>query len=236
MPVFQLLPDSYKFPPIELAEPEGLLAVGGDLSLMRLVAAYRQGIFPWYGPGEPILWWSPAPRCVILPQGQSAGGGGGLHLPRSVKKTLDSGEFSFTVNAAFDKVIRSCAAAKRPGQPGTWLVPEMVAAYRALHRAGGAHSVEAWQDGELAGGLYGVAVGRAFFGESMFYLRPNASKAAFAWLAGELFSRGFRFIDCQQDTGHMRRFGAELVSIPRFKALLAQAAAEPDETEFFHIG
>jgi leucyl/phenylalanyl-tRNA--protein transferase len=225
MPVYALSRDSYKFPPIELAEPDGLLAIGGDLSLMRLVSAYRNGIFPWYGPGEPILWWSPTPRCVILPPRY----GKGLHVPRSVKKILALKKFTFTVNMAFDKVIANCAGIFRPDQSGTWIVPEMVEAYCALHRAGGAHSVEAWQNGELAGGLYGVVMGRAFFGESMFHIQPNASKAAFAWLAERLFAGGFEFIDCQQETQHMLRFGAELLSLERFKVVLAEAMADPDD-------
>lgn len=228
MPVYALAEDSELFPPVEQAEPDGLLAIGGDLSLARLLAAYRRGIFPWYGPGQPILWWSPAPRCAVLPPGPS----GGLHIPRSLKKILASARFTFTVNAAFDKVVRSCARAFRPGQSGTWIVPEMIQAYLRLHRAGAAHSVEAWREGELAGGLYGVALGRAFFGESMFYRQPEASKAAFAWLAGSLFERGFRFIDCQQETGHMSRFGAELLPRDRFQALLAEAVSQPGDDEF----
>lgn len=231
MPIYALAEDSYEFPPARLAEPNGLLAVGGDLSLARLTAAYRQGIFPWYSLGEPILWWSPSPRCVILPpQGQ-----GGLHVPRSVKKILRAGTFTFTVNAAFDRVIRSCAAIYRPEQPGTWIIPEMIEAYIELHRAGRAHSVEAWQGGELAGGLYGVAMGRAFFGESMFYTRANASKAAFAWLAEKLFESGCMFIDCQQETEHMLRFGAELLPRARFEALCAEAVEQTAEIEFFKL-
>lgn len=231
MPIYALAEDSYMFPPVELAEPEGLLAIGGDLSLPRLVSAYRQGIFPWYGEDQPILWWSPSPRCVVLPPR----GDGGLHVPRSVRRALDSGEFSFTINRAFERVIGHCSATPRPGQGGTWIVPEMIEAYVRFHLAGGAHSVEAWNNGELVGGLYGVSMGRVFFGESMFYLRPNASKAAFAWLARQLFARGFKFIDCQQETDHMLRFGAEMLTLERFKALLAEALAGPDDAEFFGI-
>lgn len=225
MPIYALPSDSCAFPPIELAEPDGLLAVGGDLSLPRLVNAYRHGIFPWYSEGDPILWWSPRPRCIILPEE--------LHIPHSVNKVLTSGQFSFTVNAAFDEVIGHCASVYRQDQPGTWILPEMIAAYKSFNRAGGAHSVEAWQDGELAGGLYGIAMGRAFFGESMFHLRPNASTAAFAWLAHNLFERDFRFIDCQQDTEHMRRFGSRLLSLEKFKTFLQEAVSEPDESDFF---
>lgn len=227
MPIYALPEDSCMFPPIELAEPDGLLAVGGDLSVPRLFNAYRHGIFPWYSQGDPILWWSPRPRCVILPEN--------FHVPRSVNKVLTSGQFSFTVNAAFDKVIRHCASIYRPGQPGTWIVPEMIAAYKCFNRAGGAHSVEAIQDGKLVGGLYGIAIGRAFFGESMFHLRANASKAAFAWLARNLFTRGFRFIDCQQDTEHMRRFGSTLLPLEKFKTLLGGAISKADTSKIFQI-
>lgn len=231
MPVYQLDINSYLFPPTRLARPDGLLAVGGDLSFGRLVAAYRQGIFPWFGHGDPILWWSPTPRCVVLPPHE----GGGLHLPRSLKKVLSAGKFTFTVNKAFDKVIRLCAGIMRRGQVSTWIVPEMVEAYNALHQRGVAHSVEAWQDGQLVGGLYGIAMGRAFFGESMFYTRRDASKAAFAWLAQKLFERGFMFIDCQQETEHMLRFGAEMLPRRRFEELREQALAQPDEIEFFGL-
>ena len=225
MPIYALPADSFNFPPIELAEPNGLLAVGGDLSVPRLVNAYRHGIFPWYSEGDPILWWSPRPRCVILPEN--------LHVPRSLNKVLTSEKFSFTVNAAFNEVIGHCSAVYRPGQPGTWIVPDMIAAYKRLHMAGGAHSVEAWLEGELVGGLYGIAMGRAFFGESMFHLCADASKAAFAWLARELFALGFKFIDCQQDTEHMRRFGSTLLALEEFKTLLSTAVAGPDATGFF---
>ena len=231
MPVYRLNEDTYMFPPTDWGRPDGLLAVGGDLSLTRLVVAYRQGIFPWYGHGDPILWWSPAPRCVILPPHE----GGGLHIPRSVKKIVASGKFTFTVNKAFDKVIRLCAAIYRPGQPGTWIVPEMIEAYIELHEAQCAHSIEAWQDGQLVGGLYGVSIGKAFYGESMFYSRPNASKAAFAWLAQNLFERGFMFIDCQQETEHMLRFGAEMLSREDFEELRMKAVYKSDEFEFFGL-
>lgn len=231
MPVYQLAEDSYLFPPTRLARPDGLLAVGGDLSFARLVIAYRQGIFPWFGPDDPILWWSPSPRCVVLPPHA----GGGLHLPKSLKKVLAAGKFTFTVNKAFDKVIRLCAGALRPGQFSTWIVPEMVEAYIRLHKGGAAHSIEAWQDGQLVGGLYGVAIGRAFFGESMFYTQPDASKAAFAWMAQRLFERGFHFIDCQQETEHMLRFGAEMLPRERFEKLRIQAVTQPTELEFFGL-
>lgn len=220
MPLFRLAADSVLFPPVELAEPDGLLAIGGDLSLERLLAAYRQGIFPWYGADTPILWWSPNPRCVLFPER--------LHLPASLRRVLNSGRFSFTVNRAFRAVMENCARAPRPGQDGTWIVPEMVDAYTRLHLRGRAHSVEAWQDGELAGGLYGVSLGRAFFGESMFYHRPDASKAAFAWLAKQLTRLGFEIMDCQQETEHMLRFGAELVDRREFLQVIKRAMKRED--------
>ncbi|MDR2892838.1 MAG: leucyl/phenylalanyl-tRNA--protein transferase, partial [Deltaproteobacteria bacterium] len=170
MPVYQLSGHDLTFPPARLAEPDGLLAVGGDLSLPRLLAAYSQGIFPWYAEGLPILWYSTHPRCVLFPEK--------LHVPRSLARLLRQGKFIFSVNQSFATVIRQCAATPRPGQPGTWILPEMIQAYCELHEAGYAHSVEVWQGENLVGGLYGVALGRVFFGESMFYAVPDASKAA----------------------------------------------------------
>lgn len=225
MPLFRLSPEHNLFPPVQLSEPEGLLAVGGDLSCARLVEAYRNGIFPWYEEGSPILWWSPDPRSVILP--------GGLHVPRSVDRLLKRNCFSFSINRAFGEVIQNCARSFRPGQDGTWLLPEMRAAYILFHKKGYAHSIEAWQDGELAGGFYGVAIGRAFFGESMFYRKGDASKAAFAWFARRFFASGHRFIDCQQDTEHMRRFGSELMDRQDFMTLLSAAVKEDGEPALF---
>lgn len=215
MPVYLLNDDIRLFPPVDLAEPDGLLAVGGDLSIPRLLNAYSRGIFPWYSEESPILWWYTNPRFALFPNK--------LHVPRSLKKILTSPRFTFSVNSAFATVIKNCAASFRPDQAGSWLVPEMVEAYIALHNAGWAHSVEAWQDGELAGGLYGVAMGRAFFGESMFYSRPNASKAAFAWFVPKLANLGFELIDCQQETPHLERFGAELIEGGIFSSLLDKA-------------
>lgn len=212
MPVFLLNDDIETFPSVRMAEPDGLLAVGGDLSVNRLLNAYRCGIFPWYSEDSPILWWFTHPRFVLFPDR--------LHVPKSLKKILTSGRFTFTVNTQFERVIEGCATSFRPDQEGSWLVPEMLEAYITLHRAGWAHSVEAWQDGELAGGLYGVALGRAFFGESMFFYRPDASKAAFAWFASSLHSLGFEFIDCQQETAHLKRFGAELVEGEFFTGMI----------------
>jgi leucyl/phenylalanyl-tRNA--protein transferase len=194
------------FPRVELAlqEPNGLLAVGGDLSEDRLLLAYRSGIFPWYGPGQPILWWSPDPRLVLLPSR--------LRVSRSLVKTIRKGMFSLTLDQAFDDVIRACAA-PRPGQAGTWITPEMIKAYHNLHTAGHAHSVECWQQGKLVGGLYGVAIGRIFFGESMFARCTDASKVAFVGLVRQLSRWGFPLVDCQVHTAHLASLGAE--TIPR---------------------
>jgi leucyl/phenylalanyl-tRNA--protein transferase len=188
------------FPDPEEADPDGLLAVGGDLSPERLVTAYAQGIFPWYSAGSPILWWSPDPRMCLIPRE--------LHVPGSLRRVLNAGRFAFSLDTAFSRVIRACAAAPRPGQNGTWIVPEMIAAYERLHALGFAHSMEAWRNGELVGGVYGVALGRVFFGESMFHCAPDASKAAFVRLVRWLDARGCELIDCQQATAHLRRFGA----------------------------
>jgi leucyl/phenylalanyl-tRNA--protein transferase len=208
--------DDASFPDPALAEtePNGLLAVGGDLSPPRLVNAYRQGIFPWYSLGQPILWWSPDPRLVLRPHA--------LHLSRSLRKTLRSDCFRVSLDADFGAVIRGCAA-PRPGADGTWIVPEMIAAYERLHALGLAHSAEAWRDGELVGGLYGVALGRAFFGESMFSRTSNASKVAFAHLSQRLAAWGYALIDCQVHTPHLASLGA--VSVPRAGFLAEVEAA-----------
>lgn len=202
------------FPDVELAlrDPDGLLALGGDLSLPRLLAAYRSGIFPWYGPRQPILWWSPDPRLVLYPAA--------LHVSRSLAKTLRSDRFRVTLDHDFAAVIRACAA-PRPGQAGTWITPEMQAAYTALHAAGFAHSVECWLDGRLAGGLYGVALGRIFFGESMFARASDASKVAFVHLVRELERRDFRLIDCQVHTAHLASLGAAPLPRREFVRILA---------------
>ncbi|WP_419787743.1 leucyl/phenylalanyl-tRNA--protein transferase [Pseudodesulfovibrio sp.] len=207
------------FPDPEDADPDGLLAVGGDLSPQRLLSAYANGIFPWYAEDSPILWWSTNPRLILLPQE--------FHLPRSLRRVLNKGVFTFTMDQAFSQVIRACAESTRPGQDGTWLVEEMVEAYTLLHRLGYVHSVEAWRDGELAGGLYGVSLGAAFFGESMFFREPDASKAAFARLVRQLAAWGFTLIDCQQTTDHLLRFGAHEVVRFRFLAALRDAMEAP---------
>lgn len=218
MPVF-LLPEQPVFPDPELSEPDGLLAVGGDLSPERLLAAYARGVFPWYGENSPILWWSPDPRPIIEP--------GRLHVSRSLRRTVNSGHYQVTLDKAFGQVIRCCAASPRPGGEGTWLVPEMIEAYERLHGLGVAHSVEAWDGQGLAGGVYGVALGRAFFAESMFFLRPNASKVALVGLVEFLAGRGFELVDCQQTTPHVLRFGAREIPRKEFIQRLNQALEQP---------
>lgn len=187
-----------------LAEPDGLLAIGGDLSIARLVNAYRHGIFPWFSDGDPILWWSPNPRTVLRPAR--------VRISRSLRKLLRRRAFAVTLDRDFPAVIRACAE-PRPDGGGTWLVPDMITAYRALHVRGIAHSVEVWQEGALAGGLYGVAIGGIFFGESMFTRADNASKVALVHLCRYLDNRGFALVDCQVLTRHLMSMGAE--QIPR---------------------
>jgi leucyl/phenylalanyl-tRNA---protein transferase len=217
--VFLLTDDEEAFPPADAADASGLLAVGGQLTPRRLMAGYRRGIFPWYADGQPVLWHSPNPRFV-LPAGK-------LHVPRSLERTLRRGAFVVRADTAFDQVMEACATAHRPGQDGTWITAEMSAAYRALHRLGVAHSVEAWRGLELVGGLYGVALGSVFFGESMFSQAPDASKAAFVTLARSLFAAGCRLIDCQVETEHLARFGAEAWPRRRFLKELALAVDGP---------
>ncbi len=210
------------FPPVEraLAEPRGpngLLAAGGDLSPQRLLAAYRRGIFPWYSAGEPILWWSPDPRMVLFPDE--------LKISRSLAKVLRNADYEVRLDTAFADVMAACASMPRPGQAGTWITAEMQAAYRRLHQLGYAHSVETWIDGRLAGGLYGVAIGRAFFGESMFSRRSNASKIALAHLCEHLERLEFGIIDCQMETPHLASLGARPIPRSDFVALLRTLAA-----------
>ena len=194
------------FPEVEsaLKEPNGLLAAGADLSLPRLLEAYRNGIFPWFGHDQPILWWSPDPRMVLLPSE--------LKVSRSLARTLRNARFEVRADTAFDAVIDGCRQPRR-GESGTWITEEMAKAYGVLHRAGFAHSVETWLDGELVGGLYGVALGRAFFGESMFTRVSDASKVALVALARQLQYWSFGVIDCQMNTAHLASFGAR--EIPR---------------------
>ncbi|MBK1693416.1 leucyl/phenylalanyl-tRNA--protein transferase [Chromatium weissei] len=198
--------DSTAFPDANqaLCEPNGLLAVGGDLSVTRLQHAYRNGIFPWFSFGDPILWWSPDPRLVLFPQQ--------VHISRSLNKTLRQQRFTVSFDVAFARVIRSCAA-PRDEDGGTWLVPEMITAYERLHQQGLAHSVEVWRGEQLVGGLYGVAIGRVFFGESMFSRASDASKIALVHLCQRLANWEFGVIDCQMQTAHLLRMGA--VNVPR---------------------
>ncbi len=203
MPIFQLTRELL-FPPVELATEEGILAIGGDLSPQRLLLAYRSGIFPWYMDESPILWWSPDPRFVLLIED--------LSIPKSMRRIFNKNIFRFTFDTRFDEVIESCSMPRKSG-PSTWLVPEMIEAYKRLNRLGYAHSAEAWKDGELAGGLYGVSLGRCFFGESMFTRVSNASKASLIFLALSLKEKGFKFIDSQVYTSHLETLGAR--EIPR---------------------
>lgn len=210
-------PPDAPFPPAELAlrEPNGLLAVGGDLSPQRLLRAYRQGIFPWYNAGQPILWWSPDPRLVLFPAD--------LKISRSLRKALRRGAFRITLDTAFQAVIVACAEPRTDGQ-GTWITREIAAAYARLHELGHAHSVEVWQEGRLVGGLYGVALGKVFFGESMFTRVSDASKVGFVHLVRQLERWGYGLIDCQVYTGHLASLGATLISRAAFNAWLDRLA------------
>ncbi len=218
MPVYRLNHDLC-FPPPEAAEPGGLLAVGGDLTPERLLLAYSLGIFPWYGEDLPILWHSPDPRMVLRPAQ--------LRVSRNLRRRLRRPPYELRLDSAFERVIRACADVPRPGQDGTWITEEMIGAYRRLHELGFAHSAEAWQDGSLVGGLYGVSLGGCFFGESMFALRPDASKVAFVALVRQLASWGFDLIDCQVHTEHLARFGAEEWPRARFLELLLRSRQRP---------
>ncbi len=218
MPVFRL-DDRLVFPPPHLADESGLLAVGGDLRPERLLLAYSQGIFPWYQRGQPILWHSPDPRMVLVADR--------LRVPRSLARAARKAPFRLTLDTAFRPVIDGCAMARRPGQRGTWITPAMRSAYSELHRRGVAHSVEAWQGDALAGGLYGVCLGAAFFGESMFARVPDASKVAFVALVRQLARWGITLIDCQVHTDHLSRFGAEEWPRHEFLAALEKALARP---------
>ena len=218
MPVYQLSEDLI-FPPPYLASEEGLLAIGGDLSRKRLLLAYSMGIFPWYSEGEPILWWSPDPRLVLYPAE--------FKVSRSLKKVIKQGFFKVTMDHAFEAVINECARVRLDNDEGTWIVDDMVRAYSKLHDAGFAHSVEVWEDEYLAGGLYGVSLGRCFFGESMFTRTTNASKVALVALVDYLAPLNFAFIDCQVTTAHLTRLGAREITRARYLKEPAQALAVP---------
>ena len=216
-----LLHDRDPFPPVEsaLRSPNGLLAIGGDLSPERLLDAYRHGIFPWFNDDDPLLWWSPDPRMVLFPAE--------FKTSHSLRKTLRKQIYDIRADTAFESVMRACAA-PRAGQDSTWIHEDMIAAYTALHRAGYAHSIEAWRDGELAGGLYGIAIGRMFYGESMFSRRADASKAALAHLCAQLKRWNFGMIDCQMRTSHLATLGAREISRSEFIARLQELIHYPD--------
>lgn len=204
MPVYSL-DERLLFPDPHLAEPEGLLAIGGDLRPERLLLAYQHGIFPWFNPGEPPMWWCPDPRYVLFPDR--------LKVSHSMRVLLRKETFSVSMDKAFDQVIRACATPSLGRQePGTWITPDMIHAYTRLHQLGFAHSVEVWKEGTLVGGLYGVSLGRIFFGESMFTRQSNASKYGFIRAVETMASQGFHLIDCQQGTRHLISLGAEPIS------------------------
>jgi len=214
MPVFRLT-EEVIFPPPHLASEEGLLAVGGDLTPARLVLAYQNGIFPWYGEEDPILWWSPDPRFVLFPDR--------LKISRTMKGLRKKNLFSVTFDSRFREVVTACRETRRSQGEGTWITAEMMAAYIRLHEMGLAHSVEAWQEGGLVGGLYGVSLGKCFFGESMFTRVPNASKAAFIELVKTLEKHDFRLVDCQVYTDHLYSLGAEMIARGDFLPLLRES-------------
>lgn len=221
-PAFPYLSERERFRfPDPARSRDGLVGIGGNLSPGMLLSAYEQGVFPWYSEGDPVLWHSPDPRFVLFPDH--------LHVSESMQKVLRKGIFQVSFDRAFPAVIRACAEAERPGQDGTWITADMVAAYTTLHELGWAHSAEAWRDGNLVGGCYGLRLGAAFFGESMFAREANASKAAFLTLARALFSDGIRFIDCQVPTNHLASLGARTIPRADFRAALADALRVPPE-------
>jgi leucyl/phenylalanyl-tRNA--protein transferase len=220
MPVFQLT-EQLIFPPPHLAADNGLLAVGGDLSPERLLLAYRLGIFPWFSAGDPILWWSPAPRLILEPHG--------LRISRRLQRTIRKGVFRVTMDTAFSQVITSCARVVRRHEESTWITTEIITAYNRLHELGFAHSVECWQGDTLAGGLYGVGLGGIFFGESMFSIISDSSKVALAHLAKQLAAWDFNLIDCQVKNEHLLRLGAREISRPEFQQRLADHINRPTQ-------
>ena len=218
MPVFELT-DSLIFPPPNLANPDGILAIGGDLRPERLLLAYQMGIFPWYSHTEPIIWWSPDPRFIL----ETAS----LKISKSMRQVLRRNQFQFTFDQAFSDVIAECKQIDRKGQSGTWITHDMLSAYEELHRLGFAHSVEVWENDQLVGGLYGISLGQCFFGESMFAKVSNASKAGFITLVQTLEEQGFTWIDCQVHTDHLERLGAEEIPREEFLSRLTQDLNHP---------
>lgn len=218
MPVFRLS-ERIEFPPAYLSRQDGLLAVGGDLAPERLLMAYSMGIFPWYNWDEPILWWSPDPRLVLFPEE--------IRISRSLVKFMRKSPFKVTLDTAFDRVIRSCAEIRLEQGEGTWITDNMLNAYKKLHHAGFVHSVETWDGDRLVGGLYGVSLGRSFFGESMFSYEDNASKVALVTLNRALMNRGFIMIDCQVKTPHLMRFGAREIDRKEFLDHLNRSLEHP---------
>ena len=219
MPVYQLISEISLFPPIEEAEDDGLLAVGGDLTKERLLGAYRRGIFPWYEVGQPILWWSPDPRLVLFPDE--------LKISRSLRKVLRKEQFEIRFDTAFQEVIKSCADVRTKQGEGTWIIPEMQQAYTELHQEGFAHSVESWLDGKLVGGLYGISMGQCFFGESMFSTMNDSSKVALVALADFSQRVGIKLIDCQMTTPHLLSLGAREIKRAVFLKLLKKHLETP---------
>ncbi len=218
MPVFKLGQNPYVFPAVEFAEPDGLLAIGGDLSVHRLITAYSLGIFPWYNPDDPPMWWCPNPRCVIYTHK--------VKVSKSMRQILKKKNFMVTVNQAFEKVIYACQKAKRNGQDcGTWITDEFIHSYSEMFNMGLAFSVEVWKDGKLCGGLYGVKLGTMFFGESMFSNLPNFSKIGFITFCKYLAHKGIEFIDCQIQNPHLESLGAEMIDGALFRAYLNQQVA-----------
>lgn len=219
MSVKSTLPDPSFFPEPDKADPDGLLAIGGDLSVNTLIDAYSHGIFPWYSEGSPILWWSPDPRLILFPEK--------LKTSKSLRQIIEQKRFSIKIDTCFSRIIENCASVKRKNQEGTWITDEMKEAYINLHNEGYAHSVETFYNNVLVGGLYGVSIGKAFFGESMFYKMTDASKVALYYLVKKLKKLKFHFIDAQQSTEHMKSIGAEEISRQMFLKLLRGAVKVP---------
>jgi len=218
MPVYQLT-EELVFPHPGLAEKDGMLAIGGDLSPERLLLAYANGIFPWYSKGSPVLWWSPDPRMVLFPEN--------MKVSKSLRNKLNRKLFEVRADTAFPEVIERCASVPRKGQEDTWITEEMKQAYIDLHQSGFAHSIEAWHNGKLVGGLYGVSLGKAFFGESMFHSMTDASKICLYHLVEKVKAMDFKLIDVQQDTQHLRSLGARNIARKKFLTLLEEAMMHP---------